>query len=77
MSLTIIDAEQEFEFFKLLVICEILNQPKFLVGWLMHKDPKEMYLRAKNQINQNNLQKDLKSQDKQTRKRPASGLLFF
>lgn len=44
---TFVDADKEFDFFKLLVICEILSQPKFSMRWLMFKDPKEMYLRAK------------------------------
>lgn len=41
------DPEQEFDFFKILVLCAILCQPKFFMYKLMKKDPREMYARAK------------------------------
>lgn len=41
------DQEQEFDYFKIQVICVILCQPKFFMYKLLKKDPREMYLRAK------------------------------
>lgn len=45
--LTIQDEETEFEFFKILVLCVIVEQPRFFISQLVKKDPWEMYKRAK------------------------------
>ena len=41
------DEETEYEFFKLLVLCVIVEQPRLFISKLTHKDPWEMYMRAK------------------------------
>ena len=45
--LTLADRATEYEFFKLLVLCVIMEQPRFFISKLVNKDPREMYLRAK------------------------------
>lgn len=43
-----IDNQQvEFDFFKILVLSVILEQPKFFIDKLISRDPFDMYLRAK------------------------------
>lgn len=41
--------QAEFLFFKMLVLSELLNMPNSLSNSLMHKEPTEMYKRAKNE----------------------------
>ena len=45
--LTMDDEETEYEFFKLLVLCAIVEQPRLFISRLTKKDPWEMYMRAK------------------------------
>lgn len=45
--LTIDDEDIEYEFFKLLVLCVIIEQPRLFICRLTTKDPWEMYQRAK------------------------------
>lgn len=45
--LTLADPSTEFEFFKLLVLCVIAEQPRIFISRLLNKDPQEMFKRAK------------------------------
>ena len=45
------NSKAERDFFNLLFLCQVFNQPQFFMEKLKSKDPGEMYLRAKGSTN--------------------------